>query len=110
MEAGGYRRFVMADIPGLIEGAHAGTGLGDAFLRHVERTRLLVHMVDICPLGGDPAADYRAIRKELALYSPALAEKPEIVVANKMDLTGSRGEPASLPQGRRTPRSSPSAR
>jgi GTP-binding protein len=90
MEAGGTRRFVLADIPGLIEGAHRGTGLGDAFLRHVERTRLLVHLVDICPLGGDPVADYYAIRKELALYSAVLAEKPELVVANKMDLTGSQ--------------------
>jgi GTP-binding protein len=90
VEASGYRRFVLADIPGLIEGAHAGTGLGDAFLRHVERTRLLVHLVDICPLSGDPAADYREIRKELALYSAALAEKPQLIVANKMDLTGSQ--------------------
>ena len=88
VEADRNRRFVMADIPGLIEGAHAGAGLGDAFLRHVERTRVLVHMVDICPItGSDPAEDYRAIRKELELYSPALADKPEIVVANKMDLT-----------------------
>lgn len=84
-----YRRFVMADIPGLIEGAHDGVGLGDEFLRHVERTRLLVHMLDICPLDGEPADDYRTIRRELELYSPQLAAKPEIVVANKMDLTGS---------------------
>jgi GTP-binding protein len=83
------RRFVLADIPGLIEGAHAGAGLGQAFLRHVERTRLLVHMVDICPLEGDPVEDYRAIRAELGLYSSTLAEKPELIVANKMDLTGS---------------------
>ena len=83
------RRFVMADIPGLIEGAHAGAGLGDEFLRHVERTRVLVHMVDICPPVGEPAGDYRSIRKELRRYSPELAGKPEIVVANKMDLTGS---------------------
>ncbi|MCJ7543087.1 MAG: GTPase ObgE, partial [Phycisphaerae bacterium] len=89
VEAPGHQRFVLADIPGLIEGAHSGTGLGDAFLRHVERTRVLVHMVDICPISGsDPAEDYRAIRRELASYSPALATKSEIVVANKMDLTG----------------------
>ncbi|HAU36234.1 MAG TPA: GTPase ObgE, partial [Phycisphaerales bacterium] len=84
------RRFVMADIPGLIEGAHLGAGLGDEFLRHVERTRLLVHMLDICPTAGDPVEDYRAIRRELEQYSPELAAKPEIVVANKMDLTDSR--------------------
>jgi len=82
-----HRRFVMADIPGLIEGAHAGAGLGHEFLRHVERTRLLVHILDVAPLEGDPVEDYKIIRAELAKYSPRLAEKPEIVVANKMDLT-----------------------
>jgi len=85
-----YKRFVLADIPGLIEGAHAGAGLGVDFLRHIERTRLLVHMVDINPLAGDPVEDYRAIRSELEHYSKLLAAKPEIVVANKMDLTGSQ--------------------
>ncbi|MCY2931159.1 MAG: GTPase ObgE [Planctomycetota bacterium] len=89
VELPGHRRFVMADIPGLIEGAHGGAGLGDEFLRHVERTRLLVHMVDICPPTGDPVENYRVIRNELAQYSALLAEKPEIVVANKMDLTDS---------------------
>ena len=89
VELAGWRRFVMADIPGLIEGAHEGAGMGDEFLRHIERTRLLVHVVDICPTGGDPAADYRAIRRELEQHSPALAQKPELVAANKMDLTGS---------------------
>jgi len=84
-----YRRFVMADIPGLIEGAHEGAGLGDAFLRHIERTKLLVHMIDICPLDGEPSDDYLEIRRELAEYSEALRAKGEIVVANKMDLTGS---------------------
>ncbi len=82
-----YRRFVMADLPGLIEGAHEGAGLGDAFLRHIERTRILVHMLDICPADGDPAANYRAIRDELGRHSASLAGKREIVVANKMDLT-----------------------
>jgi len=82
-----HRRFVLADIPGLIEGAHAGAGLGHEFLRHVERTRLLVHILDAAPLEGDPVEDYKTIREELAKYSPKLAEKPEIVVANKMDLT-----------------------
>ena len=89
VELENYRRFVMADIPGLIEGAHTGAGLGDAFLRHIERTRLLVHMVDVCPPNGSAAADYRAIRSELEQHSPALAAKREILVANKMDLTGS---------------------
>ena len=82
-----HRRFVMADLPGLIEGAHAGAGLGDAFLRHIERTRIVVHMLDVCPTDGDPAAHYREIRRELEQYSALLAGKTEIVVANKMDLT-----------------------
>ena len=90
VELPGGRRFVLADIPGLIEGAHRGKGLGDAFLRHVERTRLLVHLVDIAPLYGDPAERFGALNKELALHSQVLAEKPQVVVANKMDLTGSR--------------------
>ncbi len=89
VELSNYRRFVIADIPGLIEGAHEGAGLGDAFLRHIERTRILVHLVDICPLTGEPADAYRTIESELRQYSPALADKPTIVVANKMDLTGS---------------------
>lgn len=89
VEMRGYRRFVMADIPGLIEGAHLGAGLGDEFLRHVERTRVLVHILDVCPPEGDAIEDYRAIRQEVEQYSPALAAKPEIVVANKMDLTDS---------------------
>ncbi len=89
VEMENYRRFVMADLPGLIEGAHKGTGLGDAFLRHVERTHLLLHVVDICPLDGEALNNYRAIRHELNEYSQTLAGKTEIVVANKMDLTGS---------------------
>jgi len=78
------RTFVMADIPGLIEGAHAGAGLGLQFLRHVERTRLLIHLLDGASL--DPAADYVAINRELALYSEKLANKPQIVVLNKADI------------------------
>ncbi|MCP4379124.1 MAG: GTPase ObgE, partial [bacterium] len=90
VELSRFRRFVLADIPGIIEGAHDGAGLGDDFLRHIERTRVLVHMVDICPLdGSDPVANYHTIRNELEQYSTELASKPEIVVANKMDLTGS---------------------
>lgn len=84
----GDRTFVVADIPGLIEGAHEGHGLGHEFLRHVERTRLLVHLVDVLPTdGSDPVANYRTIRRELELYSPALASRAELVVATKLDLT-----------------------
>ncbi len=80
---------MVADIPGLIEGAHQGHGLGHEFLRHVERTRLLVHLVEAVPIdGSDPLANYQTIRHELELYSPKLAERPEIVVVTKLDLTG----------------------
>ena len=89
VEMSGYRRFVIADIPGLIEGAHEGAGLGDTFLRHIERTRIVLHMIDICPPAGDPCEAFRTIEAELRQYSPALADKPAIVAANKMDLTGS---------------------
>jgi GTP-binding protein len=83
-----YRRFVMADIPGLIEGAHEGVGLGDDFLRHIERTRVLLHMLDVHPLEGrKPIEAYHVIRNELYKYSPKLAEKQELVVANKIDLS-----------------------
>ena len=86
----GDRSFVVADIPGLIEGAHEGHGLGHEFLRHVERTRLLVHLVDAVPMdGSDPIANYRTIRQELEKYSPALAARPELLVLTKLDLTGS---------------------
>jgi GTP-binding protein len=79
----------MADIPGLIEGAHSGAGLGHEFLRHVERTRLLVHVLDMAGTEGhDPADSLRAINEELRLYSPALAARPMLVAANKMDVTG----------------------
>lgn len=85
----GYRQFVMADVPGLIEGAHEGVGLGDQFLRHIERTRVIVHLVDLFPLDGSPrpAEAYRTIRRELEKYSEILASKPELVVANKLDLS-----------------------
>jgi len=87
VELSGFRRFVMADIPGLIEGAHAGAGLGHEFLKHIERTRLIVHILDIMPTdGSDPVENYKAIRIELEKHSKALAEKPEIIVANKIDL------------------------
>jgi len=90
VELSGGRRLVMADIPGLIEGAHRGAGLGDAFLRHIERTRVLLHMVDLCPPDGDPAEHCRQINGELREYSPDLAGKPQIVGGSKLDLTGSR--------------------
>src|SRR5262249_31512825 len=79
---------VVADIPGLIEGAHQGHGLGHEFLRHVERTRLLVHLVEAVPGdGSDPVENYRTIRHELERYSPALAARPEVLVVTKLDLT-----------------------
>ena len=77
--------FVLADIPGLIEGAHQGHGLGTRFLRHIERTRLLVHLVDVSATGRDPAEDFRVVRNELGQFSAALLEKPVVVVANKLD-------------------------
>jgi GTP-binding protein len=83
----GERSFVVADIPGLIEGAHAGAGLGDRFLRHVERTRVLVHILDATAgEGRSPLADFDAINRELALFDPELARRPQIVVLNKIDL------------------------
>ena len=82
--------FVVADIPGLIEGAADGAGLGHDFLRHIERTRMLVHVLDISGSEGrDPFEDYCQIRSELMRYSDKLAELPELIVANKMDITGS---------------------
>jgi len=89
VELPGYRRFVMADIPGLIEGAHEGVGLGHDFLRHIERTRVIVHLIDVYPLDDAPrpAEAYHTIRNELQKYSQDLADKPELVVANKIDLS-----------------------
>ncbi|NLU09986.1 MAG: GTPase ObgE [Tepidanaerobacter acetatoxydans] len=78
--------FVLADIPGLIEGAHEGQGLGYEFLRHVERTRLLVHVLDMSGIERDPLEGFYAINQELVKYSKELSEKPQVVVANKMDL------------------------
>ncbi|MEN8127574.1 MAG: GTPase ObgE [Planctomycetota bacterium] len=87
VELSGFRRFVMADIPGLIEGAHDGAGLGHDFLRHIERTRILVHLLDILPADeSDPVENYHKIHGELALHSEVLADKPEVVVLNKADL------------------------
>jgi GTP-binding protein len=81
---GDYTSFVMADIPGLIEGAHAGAGLGHEFLRHIERTRIIIHLLD--GASTDPLDDYESINEELALFDPGLARKPQLVVLNKMDL------------------------
>ena len=84
VDAEDYTRFVVADIPGLIEGAHEGVGLGHDFLRHIERTKILVFLLDAG--SSDPAKDYETLRNELNLHDPALAEKRRIIVANKMDL------------------------
>jgi GTP-binding protein len=83
------RSFVIADLPGLIPGAAEGRGLGHQFLRHTERTRLLLHLVDLDPATGrDPVEDLRVINEELRAYSPVLGERPQIVVGNKIDLPG----------------------
>jgi GTPase len=88
VDVGAHRSFVMADIPGLIEGAAEGAGLGIRFLKHLQRTRLLLHLVDIAPLdpAADPVRDARAIVRELRKFSPALAAKPRWLVLNKRDL------------------------
>lgn len=84
-----YRSFVVADIPGLIEGAHKGVGLGFQFLRHIERTSILLHLVDIAETGeGDPIENLEKINKELELYSPELTKKPQAVVGTKLDISG----------------------
>ncbi|MEM7576557.1 MAG: GTPase ObgE [Planctomycetota bacterium] len=95
-DLGQGRRLVICDIPGLIEGAASGAGLGHRFLRHVERTAVLVHLLDADPEdGSDPVANYRAIRDELVAYSPALADKPEVVVLSKVDLLGGEEDVAA---------------
>lgn len=88
VDLGDYKTLVVADIPGLIEGAHAGAGLGDRFLRHVERTKLLLHLVDVSGLASDPVKDYQTVTHELEAYSSAVAAKPKIVVATKLDALG----------------------
>jgi GTPase len=95
-EVGNYS-FVVADIPGLIEGAHRGVGLGHDFLRHVERTRLLIHVVDAAGVDGrDPLDDYHKINEELRLYAPELAERPQLVALNKADLPEAQQQLARL--------------
>jgi GTPase len=87
VELSDFRRFVMADIPGLIEGAHRGTGLGFEFLKHIERTKIIAHILDCFPVdGSDPVQNYQTIRKELARYSDVLFNKPEVIIINKIDL------------------------
>lgn len=86
-----HRSFVMADLPGLIEGAHAGVGLGHQFLRHVERTRLIVHVIDMASMEGrDPYEDYVKINNELKEYDPSLLKRPQIIAANKMDMPSAK--------------------
>ncbi|WP_422660175.1 GTPase ObgE [Paenibacillus sp. EC2-1] len=90
VDVGDGRSFVMADLPGLIEGAHEGVGLGHEFLRHVERTRVIIHVVDMSGSEGrDPFEDWQKINEEIRLYNPVLAERPQIVAANKMDMPDS---------------------
>ena len=97
VEVGSYRRLVVADIPGLIEGAHQGHGLGIEFLRHIERTRVLLHVLDSAGTDGTPAADaYVALRKELSLYGHTLAHRPHLVAAKKMDLPDAQEALAEL--------------
>jgi len=88
-----YQSFVVADIPGLIEGAHLGHGLGTKFLKHVDRTKMLVHIVDVSPYTErDPIQDYRTVMKELEAHDPNLAKRQQILVANKIDLLGENRE------------------
>jgi len=83
------KTFTVADIPGLIEGSAEGRGLGDKFLRHVERTKILIHLIDMAGFEGrDPVKDYKTIKNELKKYSAEVAKKPQIIAANKMDLDG----------------------
>jgi GTP-binding protein len=87
----GAEPFIVADIPGLIKGAHQGNGLGTKFLRHIERTRILVHLIDVSAIDpDDPLSGYDTINHELAMHNEKLAQKPQIVVLNKMDLPGAR--------------------
>jgi GTP-binding protein len=91
------RSFVVADVPGLIQGAHAGQGLGDRFLRHIERTKVLIHLVDVSGASGrDPVEDFDIIREELRLFDAKVAAKPQIVAANKLDALDDRSRLARL--------------
>jgi GTP-binding protein len=93
----GNRSFVVADVPGLIEGAHRGLGLGHQFLRHLERTKVLVHVVDVSGASGrNPVDDLDTVRRELQLFQPTLAAKPQVVAANKMDAVSDTAEVDAL--------------
>ena len=97
VQLSGERSMVLADVPGLIEGAHAGAGLGHQFLRHLERTRVLVHIVEVSQTPGrTPLRDYLTLRRELELYDPQMAQRTEIVVLNKIDLPTVRKRLAAL--------------
>ncbi|WP_100406562.1 GTPase ObgE [Bacillus solitudinis] len=97
VEAEDNRSFVMADLPGLIEGAHQGIGLGHQFLRHIERTRVIVHVIDMSALEGrDPYEDYLKINEELRQYNLRLMERPQLIVANKMDMPGAEDNLAAF--------------
>lgn len=99
VEVGDGRSFVMADLPGLIEGAHEGVGLGHEFLRHVERTRIIIHVIDMSASEGrDPYDDWMKINRELELYGEVLKDRPQIIVANKMDITGAEEQLAAFKQ------------
>ena len=91
VKTAGGEPFVVADIPGLIEGAHKGAGLGTAFLKHIERTRMLVHLIDASAINPDsPLSEYHTINSELALYSKSLADRTRLIVLNKIDITGAK--------------------
>jgi GTP-binding protein len=97
VQLSGDRSFVVADVPGLIEGAHRGQGLGHQFLRHLARTKVLVHLVDISSATGrDPVEDLETVRTELALFDPAFASRPQIVTANKIDAMDDESRVKSL--------------
>jgi GTP-binding protein len=94
-----YRSFVVADIPGLIEGAHRGVGLGFQFLRHIERTSILLHLIDISEMGeGDPIEHFKKVNKELEHYNPLLMKRPQVVVGTKLDVAGDRARLNRLAQ------------
>jgi GTP-binding protein len=88
VKTGDFKSFVIADIPGLIEGAHEGAGLGHQFLRHVERTKVLLHLIDISEFAPDPVASLETVNKELRLYSPLLLQKPQAIIGTKSDIMG----------------------
>ena len=90
---GDGKTFVLADIPGIIEGAHEGAGLGIQFLRHIERTKILIHLIDLSPVTQrDPIQDYETLNNELESFSKELSKKPQIVALNKIDITEARKE------------------